>query len=343
MKKEYILDGRDPDAQGYVNLNRESDRNEIDAATDALSEFGWTDDEICDTRFRTIGALDDVHGWRLLELTKIDGDGKPQYLILGDVLDVLEAPYNKVLTLDEVMEFARTTGSGENIGTAYEAMQEWGVFHSLSDGLRDMLGVRGVCMENERASWDEKRGEWKLSWDVIFDPQLVAEGRETITIPAQLESCETADREFYSEWRALCLAYNAVTGHEYFIDACEVTVDFALKLAERKERELFEIRDAIEGYLEGVIERAQRKEPGSKDGRVWVLTIKKDEMLFPEVHKTLDGALDGAVNDIAEHMEEDEVDDYDWAKIRKELESQHYWHDDIKDVVYDIAECGVND
>ena len=82
-----------------------------------------------------------------------------------------------------------------------------------------------------------------------------------------------------------------------------------------------------------------RERVGKGTESVWVLTIYKDEQFFPEVHRTFVGALDGAMNDIAEHMEEDEVDDYDWAKIRKELASQHYWHDDIKDVVYDIAEC----
>ena len=75
--------------------------------------------------------------------------------------------------------------------------------------------------------------------------------------------------------------------------------------------------------------------------KVWVLTIYKDERFFPEVHRTIEGAVESAINDIGEHMDEDEVDDYDWAKIRKELASQHYWRDDNKDVVYDIADCGV--
>ena len=77
-------------------------------------------------------------------------------------------------------------------------------------------------------------------------------------------------------------------------------------------------------------------------GYVWVLTIYKDKQFFPEVHRTLEGAVESAMGDIAEHMEEGEVDDYDWAKIRKELASQHYWRDEIKDVVYDIAECPVS-
>ena len=64
-------------------------------------------------------------------------------------------------------------------------------------------------------------------------------------------------------------------------------------------------------------------------------------MFFPEVHRTLEGAVDGAMNDIAEHMEEDEVDDYDKEKIQSELEGRQHWRDDNKNVVYDIAECRV--
>ena len=51
--------------------------------------------------------------------------------------------------------------------------------------------------------------------------------------------------------------------------------------------------------------------------------------------------MDSAINDIAEHMDEDEVDDYDYKQIRKELEGQYYWRDDNKNAVYDIADCKV--
>lgn len=222
MSTKYTIDGRDPNAKGYVKEDRMANQQETDKIVVALESFGYKNVE--DYKFHLFGRLDDVHGWYLFGISKED-DEREDYLILGDCLDVLEEPYNKVLGLDEVMEFARNFGSGDNVGTAYDAMQTWGVFNSLS---------QGFCEEDD----------------------------------ALVESRECVERK-----------------------------------------------------------------------NVWVLTIYKDEQFFPEVHRTFEGALDGAVNDIAEHMEEDEVDDYDWAKIRTELASQHYWHDDIKDVVYDIAEC----
>lgn len=208
MNKRYTIDGRDPDAKGYVNENRMANQQETDALVKVLE--GWGFKNVEDNKFHLFGRLDDVHGWYLFGVSREDSD-REDFVILGDCLDAMDAPYDKVLDLNEVLHFARTAGSGENIGTAYYAMQDWGVFNSLS---------------------------------------------------ATQES-------------------------------------------------------------------------------VWVLTIYKDDMFFPEVHRTFNGALDGAMNDIAEHMEEDEVNDYDYEKIRKELEGQHYWRDDNKDTVYDITDCGV--
>ena len=341
---KYRIDGRDPDAKGYVFENRMANQQETDKIVEALESFGYKNVE--DYKFHLFGRLDDVHGWYLFGISKED-DERENFLILGDCLDVLEGPtYTQVVGRDEVMHFARTAGSGDNVGTAYDAMQEWGVFNSLSQGFCDMMDSIDVCIENERAFWDDKRKEWKLSYDIMFDTDMGGNEKVTITIPAQLGNSDEADREFMSEWKGECSAYLPGERYEDFIDDCEVTAAEAMRWAESKERALYRIRRAISNYLDEEItpdedyaltESRERVE-GEK---VWVLTIYKDEQFFPEVHRTFNGALDGAVNDIAEHMEEDEVDDYDYAKIRKELASQHYWHDDIKDVVYDIADCKV--
>lgn len=312
MNRKYTIDGRDPNAKGYVKEDRMANQQETDKIVEALELFGYKNVE--DYKFHLFGRLDDVHGWYLFGVSKED-EYREDFLILGDCLDVLEEPYNKVVGLDEILTFARTTGSGENIGTAYDAMQTWGVFNSLSQGFCDKMDSIDVSIENERAHWDDKRGEWKLSYDVMFDTDMGGNEKVEITIPAQLGNSDEADREFMSEWKGECADYMAGERFKDFIDDCEVTADEDDALSESRER--------VEGE------------------KVWVLTIYKDEQFFPKVHRTLKGAVESAINDIAEHMEEDEVDDYDCAKIRKELASQHYWRDDNKDVVYDIADCGV--
>lgn len=341
--RKYRIDGRDPNAKGYVNENRMANQHETDKIVEALESFGYKNVE--DYKFHLFGRLDDVHGWYLFGISKED-DERENFLILGDCLDVLEGPtYNKVVGLDEVMHFARTAGSGDNVGTAYDAMQTWGVFNSLSQGFCDMMGSIDVCIENERAHWDDKRKEWKLSYDVMFYTDMGGDEKVTITIPAQLDICDDADREFMSEWKNLCAISDRETLIASYEDADATTAEVE-SWAESKERALYKIRRAITNYLEeGITPDEDDALAESMESvevkKVWVLTIYKEAQFFPEVHRTLDGAVKGVIADIAEHMEEDEVDDYDLAKIRKELESHHYWHDDIKDVVYDIAECGV--
>ena len=113
--RKYRIDGRDPNAKGYVNENRMANQQETDKIVEALESFGYKNVE--DYKFHLFGRLDDVHGWYLFGISKED-DERENFLILGDCLDVLEEPSNKVVGLDEVLAFARTTGSGENIGTA---------------------------------------------------------------------------------------------------------------------------------------------------------------------------------------------------------------------------------
>lgn len=342
MNKTYTIDGRDPNAKGYVNENRKANQQETDALVKVLEGWGL---DVGEFTFHLFGRLDDVHGWYLFGMSREDSP-REDFVILGDCLDAMEAPYDKVLDLDEVLVFARTTGSGENIGTAYDAMQRWGVFNSLSDGFCDSMDSMDVCIENERAHWDDKGKEWKLSYDVMFDTDMGGNEKVTITIPAQLGNSEAADRWFFSEWLRECTAYLPGVRYEDFMDDDEVTAEEAMRWAESKERAMYEIRRAIANYLdEGItpdednaLAESRERVEGEK---VWVLTIYKSGMFFPEVHRTLEGAVDGAMNDIAEHMEEDEVDDYDHEKIQSELEGQQHWRDDNKNVVYDIAECRV--
>ena len=343
MSKQYTIDGRDPNAKGYVKENRMANQQETDKIVEALESFGYKNVE--DYKFHLFGRLDDVHGWYLFGISKED-DEREDFLILGDCLDVLESPFNKVVDLDDVMCFARSEGIGENVGTAYDAMEEWGVFHGLSDEFCLMMDSMDVCIENERAFWDDKRKEWKLSYDVMFDTDMGGNECVIIKIPAQLGNSNEADREFFSEWKGECAAYKVGERYEDFLDDCEVTIDEAMQWAESKERAMYEIRRAISNFLEegitpeddDALAKSRERVEGEK---VWVLTIYKDGQFFPEVHRTLEGAVQGAISDIAGHMEVDEVDEYPHDDIERELETQHYWKDEYKDVVYDIAECKV--
>ena len=251
--REYRIDGRDPNAKGYVKENRMANQQETDALVKVLERWGLVVDGF---KFHLYGRLDDVHGWYLFGISR-DDSNREDFVVLGDCLDAMEAPYDKVLDLDDVIHFANTTGTHENIGTAYDAMEKWGVFESPSEGLYEALEEVGATVENERAHWDDKRKEWKLSYDVMFDTDMGGNEKVTITIPAQLGTQEEADREF--------------------MEQCEK-------------------------HCPTIIRKKQVEAKVSVDeqGYVWVLTIYKDEQFFPEVHRTFDGTVDGAVNDIAD-------------------------------------------
>ena len=298
--REYRIDGRDPNAKGYVKENRMANQQETDKIVEALESFGYKN--VDGFKFHLYGRLDDVHGWYLFGISKED-DERENFLILGDCLDVLEGPtYNKVVGLDEVMHYARTAGSGDNVGTAYDAMQTWGVFKSLSQGFCDMVGSIGVCIENERAHWDNKSKEWKLSYDVRFDTDMSGNEKVTITIPAQLGTQEEADSEFLEQLGKHC---------------------------------------------QTIIRKKQSEEEVSVDeqGYVWVMTIMVEGLNFPEVHKTFDGAVESAINDIKEKMselEEEEREEYDFDEIKKRLEEDRYWKDENTETTYDIVDCPVS-
>ena len=341
--RKYRIDGRDPNAKGYVYENRMANQQETDKIVEALESFGYKNVE--DYKFHLFGRLDDVHGWYLFGISKEDEE-REDFLILGDCLDVLECPtYNKVVGLDEVMHFARTAGSGDNIGTAYDAMQKWGVFNSLSQEFCDMMDSIDVCIENERAHWDDKRKEWKLSYDVMFDTDMGGNEKVEITIPAQLWNSDAADREFFSEWKSECAAYNANERYEDYLGDGEMdTAKSAMQWAESKERALYKIRRAISNYLdEGItpeeddaLAESRERVEGEK---VWVLTITREGQNFPEVHKTFEGAVDSAIADVRDHVEEGDEDEYDFDAIEKEIAEERYWKDENTNTVYDVCEC----
>lgn len=342
MNKKYVIDGRDPNAKGYVAEGRMATKAEDEACRKALMCFRVGDAWSKDIDFFLYGRLDDIHGWYVFG---VKGGDKPQFLILGDCLDVLEKPYNRVLGMNEVIQFARNEGSGENIGTAYDALQEWGVFSSLSDEFCQVLDALDVAVENERAYWDESRGEWKLYYDVHYITDSGADESAHIVIPAQLDTQRDADVEFASEWKAYADSLDADT---IATNVCDMggAVKDALEWAESKVGRVEEIKRNINAYIDDGVLPDEEKDGEvtvlKSDGeRVWVLTIVKDGDVFPEVHRTLYGAVQGVIANIAATMKEDEVDMYPHDDIEKAMEEQHYWKDEYKGEVYDIAECPV--
>ena len=342
--RKYRIDGRDPDAKGYVNENRMANQQETDALVKVLEGWGL---DVAEYKYHLFGRLDDVHGWYLFGISLEDSE-REDFVILGDCLDALEAPYDKVLDLDDVLGFARNFGSGDNVGTAYDAMQTWGVFNSLSQGFCDMIGSIDVCIENERAHWDDKRKEWKFSYDVMFYTDMGGNEMVTITIPAQLGNSEAADMEFMSEWKHLCANSDLETLIASYEDVdattSEVFPQIRKSWAESKERALYKIRRAITNYLEeGITPDEDDALAESRESvevkKVWVLTITKEGQNFPEVHKTFAGAVKGAIDDIMENMDEEDVDEYDYVGIKKALEEERYWKDENTDTVYDVCDC----
>ena len=297
LKKQYRLDGRDNAAKGYVKEDRMANQRETDKLVEALEGFGYDNAE--DYKFHLFGRLDDVHGWYLFGVSREDSPMEC-YVVLDDCLDPLDEPYDRVLNLGEVMEYGRTVGSGENIGTAIEAMQEWGVFMLPKQDESDALARWDFKVGEATAEWDTAQERWALVYTITYATTAGTEERAVCRIPAQCRTAEEATRAFDLALRPMLSAVGCG--------------------AEAEPQSL-------------------RRDGKSKGESVWVLTIYKDEQFFPEVHRTMKGAVDGAMNDIMEHMDDDEVDDYDYTAIRSELETQLFWEDEQKEVVYDIAHC----
>lgn len=331
--KEYRIDGRDPNAKGYVKEDRMANQHETDKIVEALESFGYKNVE--DYKFHLFGRLDDVHGWYLFGISKED-DYREDFLILDDCLDVLEGPtYNKVVGLDDVMHYAWTEGSGDNIGTAYDAMQEWGVFRSITHKMSVMLDEHDVCVEGETAKWDATREEWRLSWNVIYNTDAGAEEQTEITIPACLDSREEADNQFAKAWADYLRTFDkGEEASQYQYDGVSDRGE-AYEWADSKENAIARINKLLQGFVKfGLVEIDDEAKP-DKDF-VWVLTIRHKGENCPEVHKTLEGAIDGARNDF---MKNDDVTESDWERVKVALEKHHFFFDEDYATEYDLTEC----
>jgi len=241
-----------------------------------------------------VGRQDEPYGWYLFDLGDCVGDGKSRYLILGDCLDVLE-DYDGLLTLGEVHSFALAESDGR-----FDAIQKWGLFKGISDGLWNKVTDAGVSIEDQYMKWDADAGEWKLHYDIEWDDSDGHYERTEVVIPANLSCTEDADGAFISDLKNV-----------------GVTTPSALVILAKINGEDVE----------------KVKTPKT----VWVLTIEHDGEKFPEAHLTYDGAVEGVVNDIKEH--EVDGEEYDYDKIREKVREDHYYEDGTNETTYDLAEC----
>ncbi len=326
----------------FVKEDRMANQVETDAIVKALEGFDakqYGKETEC-YAYHLYGRYDAPYGWYLFGISPIEelyggetfADGQAEkFIILGDCLDVLP-DYGRVLTMEDVHEFA----IGEMDGR-YEAIQEWGVFKSISMKLKNTLAnVVGDDGLDESVEWNDSVGGWTLKFCVSFTTDKGADECRVIYIPAQLTCQSEADDAFAAQWRGYRTEYDKEVARTSGLEFSNVL---------SKQRSIYEIDKAIRYYIDTVrtdFEMEDREEsPRLSDGQtyVWVLTIMKDGQNFPEVHTTFDGAVDGVIVDIQEHMDEEEVDDYDFVAIKKSLENDRYWEDEKKEAVYDIAEC----
>lgn len=332
----------------YVDEERRAPtEEERKAIANALAEMGEM--EILGADAVLVGRQDEPYGWYLFDLGDCVGDGKGRYLILGDCLDVLP-DYNRVLTLKEVHEFAMCEMDGR-----YEAIQKWGVFQSLSMGLKTALScVLGDEGLDETMEWDDKQKEWKMRFDVSFTTDKGVTICKTIFIPALLSCKHEADNAFAHEWKSYSLGFSVEATMEQYINdrTSRTSFDEAWNYAKSEVRSVYEIENAIRFYTEyGKTDYGKNRDAvrdlqfNDGQGYVWVMTIMVEGQNFPEVHKTFDGAVESAINDIKEKMcelEEDERDEYDFDEIKKRLEEDRYWKDENTDTSYDIVDCPVS-
>ena len=310
----------------FVKENRAANADEINAIKKALDEFGVKD--VCSDFAFLFGRYDAPYGWYLFKLN-VNNDHQTKFLILGDCLDVLP-DYGRMLTLKDVHEFAYSEMDGR-----YEAIQKWGVFQSLSMGLKVALaGVLGDEGLDETVEWDKKRKDWMLRFDVHYTTDQGADECHTLRIPAFLSYEQEADEAFAHEWKDYREAFNVKNAVREYTDNM-ATFDEGYQLAKSKERSICKIWDVIRYY------EAQALQFKDGQGYVWVLTIIKDGQNFPDVHKTFDGAVESAIADMKEHKNDEGVDGYDYDRISKVLDEDRYWKDENTDAEYDICECPI--
>lgn len=277
----------------YIDEERRAPNSDERKAIDAaLADFGEM--KVLGEDAVLVGRQDEPYGWYLFDLGDCVGDGKSRYLILGDCLDVLE-DYDGLLTLGEVHSFAFAESDGR-----FDAIQKWGLFKGISDGLWNKVTDAGASFEDQYMKWDTDAGEWKLHYDIEWDDSDGHYERTEVVIPANLSCKEDADGAFISDLKNVC-----------------VTTPSALVILAKINGEDVE----------------KVKTPKT----VWVLTIEHDGEKFPEAHLTYDGAVEGVVNDIMEH--EVDGEEYDYDRIREKVRGDHYYEDDTNETTYDLAEC----
>ena len=320
----------------YVMENRMANQVETDAIVKALEGFADKEygKEVERYAYHLYGRQDEPYGWYLFGISPIEelygsdkfADGQAEkFLILSDCLDVLP-DYNRVLTLKDVHGFA----IGEMDGR-YEAIQKWGVFQSLSMELKTALAcVLGDEGLDETVEWDNKKWRWMLKFDVSFTTDSGSECHKTIRIPAWFSTKEDADNEFAKEWEAYRKAFSIDDKVREYADNGFPFTD-ATQWAQDEERNIVAINNEIREFFGRKTENLQES--------VWVLTITREGQNFPEVHRTFDGGVASAMDDICRHIEDEDAGEYDLNAIRKEIAEERYWKDENTNTVYDVCEC----
>ena len=193
--------------KGFVKEGRLANKIEANAILKAAGSLGIENADAY--LYFLYGQYDAPYGWYLFGVKPLTGkpfdDGQTEkFLILGDCLDVLP-DYNRVLTLKDVHEFAK----GEMDGR-YEAIQEWGVFRSLSMKLKTMLVdvTENDESVDEVMEWSANNQRWELKYNVSYTTDAGAEENVEVRIPACLSCNQAADDEFARAWSDERKAFN---------------------------------------------------------------------------------------------------------------------------------------
>lgn len=317
--------------KGFVKEGRLANDVEVEAIKKALAEFGEM--ECLSDGAILLGRYDAPYGWYLFKMPRVPVDGA-QYMILGDCLDVLP-DYNRLLTLKDVHNFA----IGEMDGR-YEAIQEWGVFRTLSMKLKTMLVDLTENDESvdEVMEWSANNQRWELKYNVSYATDAGAEEHIEVRIPARLSCNQEADDEFARNWHEERKAFDVEVEMEN-AKMGGASFDDAYGWAKSKERKMAEIDNALRYYIEtGKTDYGKIKDAAEQKQGVWVLTIiNGDKEVAPEVHMTFEGAVLGVKKDLDDCRKEQ------WEEIQKELEGQSYWYDEESETAYDITQCPVHE
>ena len=325
------------EGKGFVKAGRLANKIEENAMLKAAGSLGIENADAY--RYFLYGQYDAPYGWYLFGVKPLTGkpfdDGQAEkFLILGDCLDVLP-DYSRVLTLKDVHDFA----IGEMDGR-YEAIQEWGVFRSLSMKLKTMLVDLTENDESvdEVMEWSANNQRWELKYTVSYATDAGAEEQIEVRIPARLSCNQEADDVFARNWREERKAFDVEVEMEN-AKMGGASFDDAYGWAKSKERKIAEIDNALRYYIEtGKTDYGSIKDAAEQKQGVWVLTIiNGDKEVAPEVHMTFEGAVLGVKKDLDDWRKEQ------WEEIRNELVEQFYWYDEESKTEYDLDLCPVCD